>query len=107
MNDFRKIYEEIETVKENVRFANKTEVAADLPTCHRYDMPSEETEAVKEETSIPMRDRKTREKKAERNPSEKFHCAVCSFLARETRTTFTRVCRHMTYIACKAYAFTS
>lgn len=80
----------METVKEDVRSANKTEVAADRPTCNRHDMPSEETEAVKEGTSTPTRDRKTRGKKAERNPSEKFHCAVCSFLARETRATFTR-----------------
>jgi len=82
MNDFRKIYEEIETVKENVRFANKTEVAADLPTCHRYDMPSEETEAVKEETSIPMRDRKTREKKAERKTDQfsLLNAVILSFL---------------------------
>lgn len=57
----------------------------------RHDVPGEETEVVKEGTGAPLRGGGgTRGQKAERNPSEKFHRAVCSFLARETRATFTR-----------------
>ena len=89
MNDFRKIYEEIEIVKEDVRSANKTEVAADLSTCHRHDMPSEETEAVKEGTSTPTWDRKTRRKKQReilrRNSTVRFALSWLVRLVRHLR----------------------
>jgi len=56
-----------------------------------------ETEVIKEGTKA--------SKKTEKQ-EEKFHCTICSFLARETRATFTHVWEHMTYVVRKAYALT-